>query len=229
MLNEEVRSKMAKEIEEEMKNAVEASTLVEDGPVQLEDVMKEANEALTECYAKLKTLEETENFVGSRLRSYRQKLVESHQETILSQQVFTNEDTLTRDTSLPEGSLCSIEKGDVNNTRKQNAAFQVIQKDLERVEHTHGIIEQSILQMRKQILTLEQKIQETKERQRECNEFVKVVKDLQVNSEGEQKDLDDTNYLQYYGVAGPSCESTTLATINNTCSLAADTSRDSLV
>lgn len=216
MLNEEVRSKMAEEIEEEMKNAVEASTLVEDGPVQLEDILNEANEALVECYAKLKSLEETENFVGLRLRSYRQKLVESHQETVLAEQVFTNEDTLTG-----EISLCSIEKGGVNNTQKQNAAFQVIQEDLERVEHTHGMIEQSILHMRKQILTLEQKIQETKERQRECNEFVKAVKDLQVKPEGEQKELDDsTNYLQYYGVAGPDGDSTTLATINNnTCSL----------
>lgn len=236
MLNVTVRNTMAQEIEEEIKNASETSQSSEAAAVELENILNESNEALIQCYAKLKSLEETENFVGSRLRSYRQRLTDYNEESrheILEEQANETQEVKTGDVSVTieveDGCATqfSKEKSDAVDEQKRNAASEILQ-NLEKVEQTHERIEHNILQMKKQILSLEKKIEETKEKQRECNDFLKVVRDLQLQPEGAQQQGGDTD-LQHYSANSPEGDPITFCCSTKPTCAASDTTCETMV
>mmetsp|Transcript_13860 Transcript_13860/g.19851 ORF Transcript_13860/g.19851 Transcript_13860/m.19851 type:complete len:248 (+) Transcript_13860:60-803(+) len=195
LLNESIRNAMVKEIEEKIKSSIGATSesiatnhvlSASDDNLALGSVLDELNETLTEYNKRLKSLEDTESFVGARLISYKQRLIQ-FQESCRPAASEEEESTNTKQEDHTEGISVKIEllEGDdsehivkKDHDHISNEKLVIQMKHLQEVEQSHSIIVQSILQMKEHIRSLEHKIEEVKEKQRECMDFVQVVKDL---------------------------------------------------
>ena len=184
-LDKTIRKAMAKEIEETLKYSP-GSTDAADAPqaMALAQMLIEVQTTVEDSYSKLQSFEKTEEFVGLRLQSYRQQLVEhkdrpgrqkDHQQQIGDETDRVDNEVEERQQS-QETTILITSDEEIRGHMIQN---------LRTVEQAHKQIQQNVLQMKQNIQNLEQKMEDIRTKQRECIEFLQAVKGLEPGAEAE--------------------------------------------